>query len=315
MQKHVAMRIALLTTLCVAPLVAQSAGPTIRTVTGVRYEIPAGWEWTEFSGYNVTIQHVGTKSGEKGKESSPNKFQIGVNKTYGNDYNNGWGSLDRDQRRTFPNGTAVRWRAGPRFGLHYAFLGEATIGSKALSVIILDTRTPRFDTKLIEAAFLSAVETAQSVPESKALYHPSAGMVVDDILTQPWFRGAYGRGVWFNCQADENGCGKGGFTQILVYPASDRFPDTPQALADITDYFEKEQKLKIGKVQRGEVPGGEVLWTEQPGSGRPFLGVVRRDGRYFFLNVSSQAARTRTHDALREDVLAVAKGVRVWDGK
>lgn len=314
MQKRAAVSIALLATLCVVPMIAQAAPSVIRTVTGVRYEVPAGWEWTEFNGYNATLQHIATKSGEKGKGSSPNTFQIGVNKTYGNDYNSGWGPLDRDQQRTFANGTTARWKAGIRFNLHYAFLGEATVDSKALSVTILDARTPRFDVSLIEAAFVSAVGTAQSVPESRTLYHPSVGIAVDDTLKSPWFRGTYSGGIRFNCQADENGCGKGGFTQIMVYPAQ-TFPDTRKALADITDYYKKEMRLTIGKVERAEIPGGEALWTEQPGSERPFLGVVRRDGRYFFLNVYSQSARTRAHDALRGDILAVAKGVHAWDGK
>jgi hypothetical protein len=312
---NIVLRITLLTTLLAASLAAQGETAIIRTVTGVRYEIPAGWEWTEFDGYNATIRHVGTKSGEKGKESSPNTFQIGVRKTYGDDYNKDWGKLDRDQQRTFPNGTTARWKAGIRFDLHYGFVGEATIGSKALSTVILDTRTPRFDVSLVEAAFVRATETAQNVPESKMLYHPSAGIAVDDILKSPWFRRSYSDGIRFVCQADANGCGKDGYTRIDVYPSSEVFPDIRKALADITNYFEKNASLKIGDVQRADVPGGEVLWTEQPGSQLPFLGAVRRDGRYFFLYVSSQTSRTRTHDTLREDVLAVAKSVRAWDGK
>lgn len=207
-----------------------------------------------FSGMITPWYINATKSGENGKESSPNRFQIGVSKTYGDDYNLGWGRLDRDQQRAFPNSAAARWKAGIRFGLHYAFLGEATIGSKALSVTILDTRAPSFDVSLVEAAFLRAAETAQNVPESKTLYHPDLGIAVDDVLKSPWFSSAYpsdatyAGDIRFVCQADADGCGKGGRTEILVYPSSEVFPDTGMALADITDYFAKNQTLKIGKV-------------------------------------------------------------------
>lgn len=57
-----------------------------------------------------------------------------------------------------------------------------------------------------------------------------------------------------------------------------------------------------------------MLWTEQPGSNRPFLAAVRRDGRYFFVNMFAGTSVTRANDAVREDFLAAAKSVRPWDG-
>ena len=67
-------------------------------------------------------------------------------------------------------------------------------------------------------------------------------------------------------------------------------------------------------VRRAYIPGGEVLWTEQPGSNQPFLAAVRRDGRYFFVRIYAGTSVTRANDAIREDFLAAAKSVRAWDG-
>ena len=66
MLKNIASGFAVLAAMWVVPVAAQTGrqdAPVIRTVTGVRYEVPAGWEWLEFDGYNATIQHLATKSG------------------------------------------------------------------------------------------------------------------------------------------------------------------------------------------------------------------------------------------------------------
>jgi len=314
--KNIALGIALLTTMWVVPVAAQSEAPIIRTLWGVRYQIPAGWEWTEFDGYSATIQHLATKSGEKGKESSPNQFSVSGRKTPDDSFDRGWGRLDRDQRRTFPGGVVARWKAGPRWGgIHYVFAGEATIGSKVVSVSILDTRTPRLDVRIVEAAFLRIAETLRDVPESAVIYHPSLRIAVNQLKTESWYSQFDGRYIAFRCWTNPKGCGEGSNTWVYAYPSSVAFPDTGKALADITGYFEKNANLKIGEVRRAEIPGGEVLWTEQPGSNQPFLAAVRRDGRYFFVRIYAGTSITRTNDALREDFLAVAKNVRAWDGK
>lgn len=313
MLKNIVLRIAMLTTIWVVPLAAQSDVPIIRTTWGVRYEIPAGWEWTEFDGNTVTIQHVATKSGEKGEESSPNQFSVGGRTTPDDSFDAGWDRLDRDQRRTFPSGATARWKAGPRWdGIHYVFAGEVTIGSKVLSVSILDSRTPRIDVSVVEAAFLRVAETLRDVPESAVIYHPSLRIAVDRLNEKSWYNQFDSRNIAFRCWSN----GRSGNTWIVAYPSSVVFADTRKALADVTDYFEKNRSLKIGNVQRADVPGGEVLWVEQPGTAAPFLGAVRRDGRYFFLSASIKTSDTRTctRDALREDFLAVAKSVRIWDG-
>ena len=319
MLKNMALGIALLTPMWVVPVAAQTArqdAPVIRTLTGVRYEVPAGWEWTEFDGYNATIQHLATKSGEKGKESSPNSFSVGGRKTPDDSFDRGWGRLDRDQRRTLPSGAVARWKAGPRWnGIHYVFAGEVRIGSKVLSVSLLDRSTPRIDVSIVEAAFLRVAETLRDVPESTVIYHPTLRIAADKLKFPPWYVRVGGGNIGFACNPNPDGCGKGSNTWIFVYPSSGAFPDIGKALAEITDAYEKSASLKIGEARRAEIPGGEVLWTEQPGSNRPFLAAVQRDGRYFFVNMFAGTSVTRANDALREDFLAVAKNVRAWDGK
>jgi hypothetical protein len=295
---------------------ARSDAPIIRTLSGLRYEIPAGWEWTEFNGYGPTIQHLATKSGEKGKETSPNRFSVSSRKTPDDSFDRHWGRLDRDKRRTFPGGVAARWKAGLRWdGIHYVFAGEAKIGSKVLSVSLLDRRTPRMDVSVVEAAFLHIAETLRDVPESAVIYHPSLRIAVDRFKSESWYARFGGGSIAFACWTNAKGCGEGSNTWAYAYPASVAFPDTGKALADITGFYEKSASLKIGEVRRAEIPAGEVLWTEQPGSKFPFLAAVRRDGRYFFVRIFAGASSTRTNDALREDFLALAKSVRAWDGK
>mgnify|MGYP001580527269 CR=1 FL=1 len=311
MLKNVALGMVLFTTMWFVPVAAETGrqdATVIRTEYGVRYEVPAGWEWTEFDGNELTIQHIGTKSGEKGKESSPNKFSIGWRKSPDDGFDKGWGDLDRSGQRTLPNGVTARWKAGKRFGYMYTFAGEATIGSHVLSVSPFGRS---LDAGIVEAAFLRVAETLREVPKSAVLYHPSLGIVADRLNKKSWYNQFDSRNIAFRCWAD----GISGNTWIYTYPSSKVFPDTRKALADITGHYAKTESLKIGNVQRADVPGGEVLWTEQPGTQNPFLAAVRRDGRYFFLSV--QVVETSKHkcrsDALREDFLAVAKSVRAWD--
>jgi hypothetical protein len=300
----------------IVPATAPTGAPVVRTLSGLRYEIPAGWEWTEFNGFATTIQHLVTKSGEKGKEASPNRFSVSSRKTPDDSFDRSWGKLDRDQRRTFPGGAAARWKAGLRWdGIHYVFAGEATIGSKVLSVSLLDTRTPRIDVSVVEAAFVRIAETLRDVPESTVIYHPSLRIAVDRPNTDSWYTRSDGRFIAFACWPNPKGCGEGSNTWMYVYPSSAEFADTGKALADITGYFEKNASLKIGEVRRAEIPGGEVLWTEQPGSNQPVLAAVRRDGRFFFLRIYAGTSVTRTNDSLRGDFLALAKNVRAWDAK
>ncbi|TAK15851.1 MAG: hypothetical protein EPO35_06410 [Acidobacteria bacterium] len=314
MFKKTALVILVSATLPVASLPARATAPTIRTNWGVRFEVPAGWEWTEFDGNSVTIQHLATRTGAAGQESSPNQYSIGGRKTPDDAFDESWSQLDRNQRRTFPNGATARWKAGTKLSWgHYVFSGEAIIGGRILSVSILDTVRPRFDVNLVEASFIRIVETLQDVPESPMIYHPSFGMAAERLPQKSWYNQLNPQHIAYSCWSN----GRTGNTVIYTYPSSSGFAGGPEALADITDYFAKAEGLKIGAVRRTDVPGGEALWTEQPGTARPFLGAVRRDGRYFFVSASVNASdpNTCTRKELRDDFLAVAKSVQTWDGR
>jgi hypothetical protein len=289
------------------------ADPVIRTVTGVRYTVPAGWEWRDFNGFSVTLEHAATKAGEAGKGTSPNRFSLGTRRTPNDAFERGWDRVDRADRRTFAGGATAKWKAGPRYGMHYAFAGEVMVGSRVLDVSILDTPTPKFDTRVVEAAFMAIAESAREVPEATAIYHPTLGVAGNRVPSADWYNSSNTAHLGYACF--QSACGDGSNTWIFVYPSSIDFPDIATALADITGYFEKNTSLTIGPVQREEIPGGEITWTEQPGSPRPMLGVTRRDGRDFFVNMSVGEVMTRTHEAVRADFLTIARGVRGWDGK
>lgn len=276
-----------------------------RTNTGLRYNIPAGWEWISHSGNGVSIQHVATKTGAE----SPNRFYVGVTPTFGDDYNQGWDRIDLNERRSYPSGVTARWRSGPRFGGHYAFVGEATIGSKALNVDILTSNPPRVDVYLVAAAFEFIVSTLRDVPASATVYHPSLGIAAEPLPAQFWFPNSTVKSIKFNCWNN----GRNGSGKIYVYPSYGNFADTEAVRADIANFHAKNSGLTLGAVQSAAIPGGEVLWTEQPGSQFPYLGAVRRDGLYYFLAVDAKPGSC-TQDPSLADFMALAKSVRAWDG-
>lgn len=276
-----------------------------RTKTGLRYNIPAGWEWDSHDGDRVMIQHVATKTGAV----SPNRFQVGVTPTFGNDYDLGWDRIDLDERRSYPSGASARWRAGPRYGLHNAFVGEAALGSKALSVSILVTRTNSVDMNLVAAAFEFIVQSLRDVPASATIYHPSLGIAAEPLPAKFWQPNFTVKNIKFYCWNN----GRSGSGWIYVYPSYVNFSNTDAARADIAAHYVKTYGLTLGAVQSAVIPGGEVLWTEQPGSQFPYIGAVRRDGLHYFLAVDAKPGSC-TQDPTLADFMALAKSVRAWDG-
>ena len=285
------------------PLAAQSTEPVIRTKNGVLYKIPAGWDWGDYNGYGVTIAHQGT-----GGWKSPNQFKSSMIGEYGDRYNSGWDTVDSDEDRSYPSGVKAHWKAGLRYGMHYAFSGEATAGGKALSVSILDTRAPKFDLKIVSAAFERIAETVKSVAESTSIFHPTLGFAADPLENKFWYNYSGPNNVAYRCWQD----GRSGDTHVYVYPAPN-FKTAAAALADITGHFGKAESLKIGKAQRAAVDGGEVRWTEQPGSARPFLAAAQRNGRVYFLNVHT-AKNNCSRPVSSQDLVNIARSLRPWDG-
>jgi hypothetical protein len=294
----------MLAIMCAAPLAAQGAAGIVRTKLGLRYEIPDGWEWGGFDGNKILIQDLATKK----DGSSPNNFTVNSISSHGDGYDKGWSKTDRDEQQTFPNGAKARWRAGPRFGNMYAFVGEATLGTKALKVDVVDSITPTIDVSVVEAAFVRIVKTLREVPASSSIYHPSLGIAGDPLKIESWFTQTGGQSLAFRCWRN----GRSGDGYIRAFPA-EAFPDVSKALAGLTGYLEKNMSLKIGASQSATIPGGEVSWTEQPGSQYPFLGAVQRGGSYIYVTAVATPDAC-TAEVSREDFLAVAKSVRVWDG-
>lgn len=286
----------------VAPLAAWAAEPVIRTKSGLLYKIPAGWDWGGLSGYKVTIAHQGT-----GGSKSPNQFEPGIGGEYGDHYNTGWGTVDRDEERSYPGGVKAHWKAGLRYGMHYAFLGEATVAGKVLKVSILDTRTPKFDLEIVSAAFERIAESVKSVAESTSIFHPTLGIAADPLEKKFWYNSSGPNNIAYRCWKD----GSTADTEIFVYPAD--FKTAAEALADITGHYKKSESLQIGKVQRAAITGGELLWTEQPGSPRPFLAAAHRNGQSYFLNVRA-GARKCSRPASSQDLVDIARTLRPWDG-
>jgi hypothetical protein len=304
--------------LWLAPVAGHADKPNpgvIRTMTGVRYVVPDGWEWTDFDGIGPTLRHVATISVDNGKYESPNQFSLGVRDIPDETLTQGWNRLDRDDNRTFAGGATAICKAGPRAdGMHYAFEGVIRIGSRALSVSIVDSPTPRFDAGLIEGAFLAVAESAREVPASRTIYHPTLAVAADMLDIGTWSASVSAGSISYGCVA--RACGKGSDARMFVYPGKVDFPDAVSELTDITTFFKKTAHLKVGAIQRQEITGGgQLAWTEQPGSKRPFLGVARRDGRNYFISVTVDGKLTRSHAEMRADFLALAKSARAWDGQ
>jgi hypothetical protein len=84
-----------------------------------------------------------------------------------------------------------------------------------------------------------------------------------------------------------------------------------EAIAAIT----KNYNLKIGETRREARPGGEVTWTEQPGSRYPFLGRIKQGDNHFLISINGEQNTVGSNDNLRNDFLAAARSVRAWDGR
>ena len=170
------------------------------------------------------------------------------------------------------------------------------------------------DVSVVEAAFLRIAERRRSRVGGdltiQACGSPSSGPTRIPGTPSPTVSF-----IAFACWTNPKGCGEGSNTWIYVYPSAVEFSDTRKALADITGYFEKNASLKIGEVRRAEITGGEVLWTEQPGSNQPVLAAVRRMDAISSSGSMPGLSVTRTNDSLRGDFLAFAKNVRAGDGK
>ncbi len=159
------------------------------------------------------------------------------------------------------------------------------------------------------AAMFSHAAAQQSA--RKSYFHPTLRMAIEQPDPKRWSVEINKIDFGLGCLV----CGKGADTWIFIYPSTDGFADINATLADITTYFEKEESLKIGEVRREAISDGEIAWTEQPGSKRPFLGAVKHGSDYFFLQMSTEKTMIATNNDLRADFLAAARSVRIWNGR
>lgn len=300
------------------PTTPGDASVVLRTTTGLRFELPPGWTIVKFDGNYAELAHVGTLSGEKGKETTPNAFYVTSSRQVADEnFDKNWDDLlDRDLERSFPGGVTARWKAGHKFiANHYGFSGELRVGSKFLYVNQLLGNTRTMDLNVMEAAFLHIAETLSDVPATAVLYHPALRIAASELKSSSWYARFNGVSILFRCYASADTCGEGSNTVIDAYPSTGQFPTAQKALADITGYFEKKEGLKVGEAKHLKFSGGEASWTEQPGSDYPFLGAVVRDGRTYFVQARRNKVQKLPDKTLRQDFLAVVRSVRAWDGK
>lgn len=140
-----------------------------------------------------------------------------------------------------------------RYG-HYAFLGEATLGSKVMSVTLMTPSPPPFDAAIIESVFLLMAETLRDVPAVDALYHPILGIAADPLPSARWSAKSDTGALRFRCWKN----GRQGDAYISAYPASAGYTDTRAVLDNITGHFATNGRT-IGAVQSAVLARGEVL--------------------------------------------------------
>lgn len=313
----IALFAALWPAIAAEPAPPQDASAVLRTTNGVRFALPTGWTIVKFDGEFAEIAHVGTLSGEKGKETAPNYLYVNSRKQEADDdFDENWDQLDLNSERSFPSGVTARWKAGNKYNSqHHAFFGEVRVGSKFLHVHLLQGQTQTFDARILEAAFLHIAETLHDVSATKVLYHPAVGIAATKLSFPPWQSRIGAGNILFLCNPSADECGEGSSTWIDAYPSGKAFSNVQEALADITGFFEKKAALKLGEVKHLKIEGGEASWTEQPGSKYPFLGAVVRDGRTFFVQMRANDVQKLTDKALRPHFLSVLRSVRAWDRK
>lgn len=97
-----------------------------------------------------------------------------------------------------------------------------------------------------------------------------------------------------------------GQVTIHVYPAWAKLTTLDAVMEDIIQHWKKEG-ITTGPKQRLTFPDGEALWTEAPGTERPYLGAVSRGGKFFFVNAEDKA---KNSSGILEAFLAAVRSVR-----
>lgn len=149
------------------------------------------------------------------------------------------------------------------------------------------------------------------VPPSSSHFHPTQRMAMDPLDARRWRLDTSPYSFTLHCLI----CGNVN-KRLVVSASKDPRTDVNSALAVLTDGSKKqENNIIIGEVHREALADGEFVWTEQPGSGWPYLGAFRRGERYFFISVWGDKTAAAVDADLRNDFLALARSVRVWNGE
>lgn len=256
----------------VQPAAAQGAASAttlpIRLSSGLMFEVPEGWHWTDiYGGFRVTFAPDGET--QRGR-ADPDEFDIvALTEPRSSDPLAGdWPRVERQGSRNFPNGASVRWRAGQQWGgeVHanlYSFEAEIRFGGKVLEVSKSNAGSlaKNFSAVRIEEALLGVARSLSLGRASEAMYHPVLSMA--SMRLDGWWH-SQASPMNFNYSCAKSACGAD--FRIYVYPSSNAFTDLAAALTDITAHFEQNLNLRIGPVQQESFGGAEIAWTEQPGS-------------------------------------------------
>jgi len=293
---------------------AQQAAPTppavIRFPAGAAFEVPQSWSWGELvtSGGVDTVELTYDATGSNDRtKNNPNRLTVQLGMTPSEE---SWSRIDINQSQTLPNGVSARWKSGARWNIHSWFEGWATAGSKTIRVLASGGLPAKFNSNVLQAAFLKIAGSMREVPRDNAIFHPVAGFSVGREIKN-WNVTVLPASIEFRCGI----CGTDSRVLIYVYPAKKQFNDLSAALADVTAVFVKHDNAKAGELRRASLSEGEILWTEQPDSGWPVAGVLTSDGKMFFVNMTGKLPGSLSVETLRADYMAVAQSVKPWDGR
>ena len=298
---------------------AQQAAPTppavIRFPAGAAFEVPQSWSWGELvtSGGVDTVELTYDATGSNDRtKNNPNRLTVQLGMTPSEE---SWSRIDINQSQTLPNGVSARWKSGARWNIHSWFEGWATAGSKTIRVLASGGLPAKFNSGVLQAAFLKIAGSMREVPEANLLFHPVWRWAIDRPDPKRWLiESASGNSFDFRCAMSL--CGQGNKTQILVWRVPrGSYDDLGTDLTTELQPLARHNNFQVGEIRREAMAGGEIAWTEQPGSTYPFCGAVRRGDDYFFVFMSASQKMTASNDDLRNDYLAAARSVRAWDGR
>ena len=283
---------------------------TLHFTNGLKFDLPAGWRFSELAPTSVMLHHGTTDAAFAA--TNKDSFRLIAPLTGSDDTGKSYERFDRQGKQTLAGGTKVEWYAGPRYrGMHYAFSAQIENNYRYLTMTYLDRPKPAFSPAAFEAAVVAIAQSVRKTDFHRIFYHPAGMQSV--IPNDMWFSKSTEGALRFGCF--QSLCGKDSNTWLYAYLSSVVFKTDADALKDITGHFEKQEKLKIGPTKRLALEGGTFLWTEQPGTARPLLGVLRRAGKFYFVSAFDLGTSRYGLDHLRPHYLHLATGLRPWDGK